>query len=754
LRRIGWAGVGALLLGAAGTVAWADALNEALDTEEADFAVVGNGSLEWAIDVVDTHDGVDAVRSPLVSVPSVGSQAYFGISTEVEGPAEVRFWWRSAGGGAVRVFVDHTWTSSMPQAAGDWAAGSVSLGLGRHLVAWRLDVAVGAAGGGQFWLDAVEVVRPPLAITNGPLAEGEVGEPFDFHITTTHPANAFAASPLPEGLRIDPGTGRITGVPVVAGETTTRLSAANAEAGAEADLRIRILPRAMPLGEALDGEGLIWLVSPQTVWRGRRLGGGLDAAFPDRARQVYFPDLPDYAALRLETTVTGPDVITFNWKPQAAGASSDALRLFLDGQPVPPRFIPGGAGHDWSDERIEVPPGEHTLRWVHSGADWSETGVDRVIRAGSGQLCLTGPRRMWFAVGTPVHERVAVNRQVATFSATALPPGLILEPLTGLLRGAPAQAGDFVCEVTVSDGQETAVMRLVLSVTATAPGAALGQPERPWLQEGSGWQPLTPDGIEVFPPSEGTAEFGATERVAFETEVVGPDVVRFDWDASYSFINGGRNAAWHFSMNGTEARSLWVDTGEGGVQPGTVGWRQESVAVPAGRHRLRWQFTGSRPSGCCAGGVVGRLRSLQFDSDGTTFAAWAARAGLGAGEAAPEHDPDGDALTNWAEYAFQTNPTVADGAAPGSITRLGPVIETEFTLRSGGPSDLEYAVEHSEALKAGSWGSVGGSVMVAGPGRLIVRAPMPDSEGWKKHFRLVARLKGPSGTGSGGLRPP
>jgi hypothetical protein len=480
----------------------------------------------------------------------------------------------------------------------------------------------------------------------------------------------------------------------------------------------------------------------------------LDAAFPDRARLVFFPDVPDYAALRLETTVTGPDVITFDWKPQAAGASSDTLRLFLDGQPVPPRFIPGGARHDWRDERIEVPPGEHTLRWDHSGADWSETGVDRVVRAGSGQLCLTGPRRMWFAVGTPVHERVAVNRHVATFSAAALPPGLSLEPLTGLLRGAPTQAGDFVCEVTASDGQETSVMRLVLSVTATSPGAALGQSDRPWLQQGSGWQPLAPDGLEVFPPSEGTAEFSATESVAFETEVVGPDVVQFEWDASYSFILGGRSAAWQLTINGTAVHSLWVDTGEGGLQQGTIGWRQESVAVPAGRHRLRWQFMGSRSSGCCGGGVVGRLRSLRFESDETTFAAWAARAGLGAGAAEPEHDPDRDGLTNWAEYAFQTNPGVADGASAGTITRLGPVIETEFTLRSGDPSDLEYAVEQSEALKSEFWQPVGGSAVLAVPGRLIVRAPVPGSGGGQGHFRLVARLKGSLGTGSGGLRPP
>jgi hypothetical protein len=57
-------------------------------------------------------------------------------------------------------------------------------------------------------------------------------------------------------------------------------------------------------------------------------------------------------------------------------------------------------------------------------------------------------------VGTPLTDAIAATGDATiTYSSTALPPGLLLDPVTGALTGTPTEAGDFVVTFTATNDE-------------------------------------------------------------------------------------------------------------------------------------------------------------------------------------------------------------------------------------------------------------------------------------------------------------
>ena len=102
--------------------------------------------------------------------------------------------------------------------------------------------AANAAGTGYSAL-AITVAAAGAApiITNNPLtARGAVGTPFNFAITTSDSPTSYTASPLPDGLVLNPATGVITGTPTTGGTTAVLLGATGAAGTGYAALAIPI----------------------------------------------------------------------------------------------------------------------------------------------------------------------------------------------------------------------------------------------------------------------------------------------------------------------------------------------------------------------------------------------------------------------------------------------------------------------------------------------------------------------------------
>jgi len=132
-----------------------------------------------------------------------------------------------------------------------------------------------------------------LPLITSPLsAAGTLGLPFaGYQIVAQNAPSSFSATGLPNGLSIDPATGRIGGTPAESGTFYVELAATNAVGTARAKLTLTILAAADPariftLVQEADGivrrsagdmPGLCWVVIADGQERLRRLAGNEDS---------------------------------------------------------------------------------------------------------------------------------------------------------------------------------------------------------------------------------------------------------------------------------------------------------------------------------------------------------------------------------------------------------------------------------------------------------------------------------------------
>ncbi|MCL2092443.1 MAG: putative Ig domain-containing protein [Micrococcales bacterium] len=264
----------------------------------------------------------------------------------------------------------------------------------------------------------------PPVITVGLVPAGTVGASYAFTVQATgSPAPTFAVTSgsLPDGLVLDPVTGSITGTPSVVGEFEVTVTASNTVDG---QARSDSVELTFVVGEAGAEE------VPPVITVGAVPAGTVGASYAFTVQATGSPaptfavtsgSLPDGLVLDAVTgSITGTPSVVGEFEVTVTASNT------VDGQArsdsVELTFVVGEAGADAPPVIMVGPVPDGTV-----GAAYA------------------------FAVQ-------ATGSPVPTFAVTdgALPPGLVLDPVSGTIAGTPALPGQYTVTVTASntvDGQ-------------------------------------------------------------------------------------------------------------------------------------------------------------------------------------------------------------------------------------------------------------------------------------------------------------
>ena len=168
-----------------------------------------------------------------------------------------------------------------------------------------------------------------------------------------------------------------------------------------------------------------------------------------------------------------------------------------------------------------------------------------------------------------------------SFSATGLPVGLNVSPITGLISGTPTQLGTSTITIGATNDFGTGTATVVLKIGSLVEGlaAAVDAPCQVFATSGDAvWSPQTiysHDGVDAAR----SGAMGDLSVTSMTTQVMGPANASFYWGVSsentYDFLR--------FFIDDVELPSIPGISGE-------VGWTQKTFTIPAGPHELKWTY--------------------------------------------------------------------------------------------------------------------------------------------------------------------
>ena len=259
-------------------------------------------------------------------------------------------------------------------------------------------------------------------ITSPATAGGNDGSPFSYQITATNNPTSYGATGLPPGLAVSATSGLISGTPVGQGTFTVTIRATNSTATATATLTITI------------GLGLPVITSPATA---------------SGASGVRF--------LYQITATNGPT--SFGASGLPPGLSVNAGNGIISGAPA----VPG------------------TFNVNLSATNASGTGTRNLTLV----VALSAPTIVPVAPlqavnGVPFGYAIQATGSPTGYSATGLPPGLTLDPGSGIISGTPTQSGTFDVAVSVTNAAGTTTFTLRIIVNFAVPTSADASAEVPY----------------------------------------------------------------------------------------------------------------------------------------------------------------------------------------------------------------------------------------------------------------------------------
>lgn len=343
-------------------------------------------------------------------------------------------------------------------------------------------------------------------ISNNPLtAPGTVGTPFSFVITATGSPGSYTASPLPAGLVFNPATGTISGTPSAPGVTSTTLGATNGSGTGSATLTIIVAAASTPpvvitpfvtsagTAPATVGVPFVTYMISATGSPTSYAATGLPAGLTVNSFTGAISGTPTAAGTSIVSLAatnragTGFSSLVITVAPPAAAPiiTSPLAAIGTVGQPfvtyliaatgTPSTYmatgLPAGLALDPLTGAINGTPttaGVSVATLAATNPLGTNTALLTItVAAPVTSPVITSPNTAGATVGTPfVTYVIAATGSPTNYTATGLPPGLTLAPLTGAINGTPTAAGTYLVALAATNANGTTTTNLTIDVAA------------------------------------------------------------------------------------------------------------------------------------------------------------------------------------------------------------------------------------------------------------------------------------------------
>ena len=314
-----------------------------------------------------------------------------------------------------QVFLDNTSLGTFKPASesyADFTTSAVTPGAGSHTLMF---VGLNSAGGDTTaFIDNVRIINNSGAtpvITSASSASGTAGAAFSYTITANNSPTSFNATGLPAGLSVDTTNGVISGTPTSAGTSSIALSATNAGGTGTAALALTINAAMPVITSTLTDSGTVGASFSYTI-----------------------------------TASNSP--ASFNATGLPAGLSVNTATGVISGTPTS--------------------AGTTSVTLSATNAGGTRTAA-LALTINAAKPVITSALTASGAVGSAFSYTITASNSPASFNATGLPAGLLVNTTTGVISGAPTVAGTSSVTLSATNAAGSGSATLFLTVNPASP---------------------------------------------------------------------------------------------------------------------------------------------------------------------------------------------------------------------------------------------------------------------------------------------